>query len=113
MNYANVYKQIPFQATGLVNMGEIISIAAGGSYTAALRRDGTLLTVGSNSYGELGDNLTGDDNSWARSVYFTSPRVHNLNMFYTNNTLTVECQDIDNNFLCHDIADTQLIYRSL
>ena len=28
-------------------------------------------------------------------------------------TLLVECQDIDNDFKCHDIANTQLIYRSL
>ena len=27
--------------------------------------------------------------------------------------VSVECQDIDNDFLCHDIADTQLCYRSL
>jgi hypothetical protein len=28
-------------------------------------------------------------------------------------SIIVECQDIDNYFLCHDIADTQLCYRSL
>jgi len=28
-------------------------------------------------------------------------------------SFVVECQDIDNSFVCHDIADTQRIYRSL
>ena len=32
---------------------------------------------------------------------------------HTFSDLVVECQDIDNSFVCHDIADTQRIYRSL
>jgi hypothetical protein len=32
---------------------------------------------------------------------------------WQSDLIGVECQDIDNYFLCHDIADTQLCYRSL
>jgi alpha-tubulin suppressor-like RCC1 family protein len=54
-------RNTPVQVLGTGGSGfltDVIAIAAGSNYTAALKSDGTVWTWGDNSYGQLGDNTT-------------------------------------------------------
>src|ERR1035437_362381 len=49
---------VPVTATGVLAGKTVVALAAGYAHSLALCSDGTLLTWGDNSYGQLGDNST-------------------------------------------------------
>ncbi|UJF31315.1 RCC1 domain-containing protein [Paenibacillus hexagrammi] len=62
VNYSE--QKLPLLVNGVE---DITQIAAGGSYAAALTKDGSVYTWGENSYGQLGIGLGYDGATWDRS----------------------------------------------
>jgi alpha-tubulin suppressor-like RCC1 family protein len=55
-------------AARVVNLDEVISVAAGAEHACALRRDGTIWCWGANDYGQIGDGSSGEDKNLPTKV---------------------------------------------
>lgn len=64
---AEVYSGKPrlSQSTPVKVLDDVVAVSCGSSHTAAIRSDGSLWTWGQNSFGALGNGLTGNDSSSA------------------------------------------------
>jgi alpha-tubulin suppressor-like RCC1 family protein len=74
------YSAIPVTVTGLSNA---VAIAAGGSHTCALLRDGTAKCWGDNSKGELGDGTTTDSSTPVTVSGLSNAVAISAGMWYT------------------------------